>query len=1610
MRQADPRRSQHLNALLERAQERWPAAEAPLIKDFLSHYYAAVATEDFASAEIANLYGAALSHCSLGERRGPGKTAVNVYNPDPEQNGWESTHSVVQIVTDDRPFLVDSLSMAINELGVMIHLIIHPVLEVARNKRHKITDVGDQTAAHGEPEAWIHLEVDRQSNAKQLKALKTRINACLNDVEVAVNDWPAMQAQAKDALDGLRQHPAGANDEHWQEIEAFLEWLLDDHFTFLGYRCYDVHQRKGQIELTSVDETGLGLLRTEGNGAQASKSFQALPAALREQALDPDPLVLTKSSHRSTVHRRGYMDSVGIKRFNKKGKVIGEHRFLGLFTSGAYSRNPRIIPLLRRKLDAVLTRAGLRANSHAGKALAHILETYPRDELFQIDSDTLHHNAIGILQLQERQQVRLFLRYDRFGRFVSCLVYAPRDRYDTAVRQRMQAILTEAFDGAHSEFTVQLSEAVLARIHFIIHFSENADRQVDAAELEAQLAATTRSWPDDLAYALIEHCGEARGNQLHHRYGEAFSAAYREDTTPRNAAQDIERLESLPQHAGLVISLYRPLEAPKGSLRLKLYHAGESISLSEVLPVLEHMGVRVVDERPYAIRPRQDEPCWIHDFGLEHDPDLALDAGRLRDAFQQAFAAIWRGETDDDGFNRLILMAGLEWREIVILRAYAQYLRQAGTGYSQPYMEDTLAANPKIAAALVALFEQRLHPDKANEPSAKQTVSELETELDAVASLDEDRILRRILAAILATLRTNYYRVNEAGEARDFVSFKLQPDSIPGVPKPVPAYEIFISSPRVEGVHLRGGKVARGGLRWSDRREDYRTEILGLMKAQMVKNALIVPVGAKGGFVCKQLPRDRSEQPQEVLACYRLFISGLLDLTDNIVDAKVMPPPQVIRHDGDDPYLVVAADKGTATFSDEANALAEAYHFWLHDAFASGGSTGYDHKKMGITARGAWVAVQRHFRELGRDIQHEPFTAVGIGDMSGDVFGNGMLQSRSTRLVAAFDHRHIFIDPNPDAERSYAERERLFSLNRSSWDDYDAGVISEGGGIWPRSAKSIRLSANAQAALGINSERLTPIELISAILCAPVDLLWNGGIGTYIKAAQESHADVGDKGNDNLRVDAEALRCQVIGEGGNLGVTPLGRIAFALTGGKVNSDAIDNSGGVDCSDHEVNIKILMNGVVDDGDLTVKQRNRLLADMTDAVADHVLANNYRQTQGLSLMVERSAGQITEQTRYMRLLERAGRLDRAVEQLPDDETLAERQQQGLGLARPELSIVLAYAKIHSFEQLLESDLVDGEENLADLLSYFPQPLRERFSARIDCHPLRREIIATNLANHILNRMGATFLMRMTETTGASLAEVARAYLAARDIYALRTLWHQVDALDNQIDAAHQYQLLGALCELQERATLWLLRRQTGPIAAPADIASRHTAIETLERALPTLLSASDHARLQAKQDKHQAAGVPEALASHISRLPSLYLALDISEAAQNSMAKLEDAARVHFGAAEVLGLGGYRELLNTFTPADDWQARYRDGLLEALHDEQRHLTQTILAETPGDDPDQCLNAWAEQQAERIEPFRQTVEQVCAAAQPDTAMLGVVMQQLQQLATSPSAELSA
>ena len=1294
-----------VDAVLDMVRERVPVGQRASVECFARPYYAGTAAEDLEDRSMVDLYGAALSHFNFALQRHPGEPKVRVYNPVQPQHGWRSTHSIVEVVADDMPFLVDSVRMALNARALTTHLVIHPVMRVRRD------DAGVLTSPdHGEEsvEAVIHVEVDRQTEARVLDDIAGDIRSVLADARAAVEDWEPMQERLRAVLAELSSRPPPLDEAELARGRAFLEWVGDDHFTFLGYREYELLGEEGEERLRSVGGSGLGLLREAG--PRESKTFASLSPGIRRLAREPRLLVITKANARSTVHRPGYLDYIGVKRFDAEGRVVGERRFLGLYTSAAYNQVPRAIPLLREKVARVMERATYPPNSHAAKALLHILETFPRDLLFQVSDDELLETGLGILHLQERQRIRLFVHRDRIGRFVSCIVFVPRERFNTQVRLRIQNLLGEALGARDVDFTVQLSESVLARLYFVFRVPPAQAVAVDVAALEARLADYTRDWRDDLHEELLDHCGEELGVARFRRYGEAFSADYQASYSARVAVHDIDSMEGIGEAGdALAMSLYRPLEAAPDMLHFKLFRPEQPISLSDALPVLENMGLSVETGQPARIE-RADGSCmWMQDFGMRAGESLEIDIDRVREKFQEAFARIWQGDAENDGFNRLVLRSGLGWREIAVLRAYCKYLRQAGTTFSQEYMEAALAHNTSVAHALVGLFHARFDPCAAadREARGRALVEEIRGALDAVANLDEDRILRSFLALVRATLRTNFYQRDAQGRERPCIAFKLDPARIAELPEPRPKYEIFVYSPRVEGVHLRGGPVARGGIRWSDRREDFRTEVLGLVKAQIVKNSVIVPVGSKGGFVPKRLPAggDREAIQAEGIACYEIFICGLLDLTDNLAGGEVAPPAGTVRHDGDDPYLVVAADKGTATFSDIANRLSARYGFWLGDAFASGGSQGYDHKGMGITARGAWESVKRHFRELGTDVQSTDFSVVGIGDMGGDVFGNGMLLSEHIRLVGAFNHLHIFIDPDPEPASSHRERARLFALPRSSWADYDPELISAGGGVYPRSAKSIELSERAREALGIEAAALTPNELIRAMLKAPVELLWNGGIGTYVKASTERHAEVGDRANDALRVDASELRCKVIGEGGNLGCTQLGRVEFAGRGGRVNTDAIDNAGGVDCSDHEVNIKILLNDVVGAGDMTEKQRNLLLAEMTDEVAELVLRNNYLQTQALSLAGAQAHSLLEVHVRLIRALERSGDLDPAIEFLPDADEIEERASLGRGLSAPELSVLMAYVKITLFRTLLEAGLGGGRLRRAGAPALFP-----------------------------------------------------------------------------------------------------------------------------------------------------------------------------------------------------------------------------------------------------------------------------------------------------------------
>ncbi len=1631
------------------------------LASLLNQYYRHVPPEELLERDPQDVYGAAIAHYSLAGKRPQGRAIVRVYTPTVEEEGWSSGHTMIEIVTDDMPFLVDSVAAELTHENRAIHVVIHPQLVVRRTITGELVEVcadGDSPPADALIESWMHIEIDRESDPDAREEIQGELVRVLADVRDVVEDWQKMRAAALDIADSLETEPVPVPAAELAEARELLRWLASEHFTFIGYREYDlVTDDLGEEHMRTVPGTGLGISRPD---KLVSASFAQASAEVRAKIHEKRLVTITKASDRSSVHKRSYLDYIGIKKFDVAGQVAGERRFLGLLSSAAYAESVTRTPVVRRKVAEVLGESGLDAHSHDGRDLMEILETYPRDELFQISVRDLAPIVLSVLYLQERRKLRLYLRRDDYGRYLSALVYLPRDRFNTQVRLKMQDILLRELGGGSIDYTLRSTESALARLHFVVRMppGEELPRHIDDEHIEQLLTEATRQWDDDFADALVDQCGEEAAASMRERYLTTVPEAYRADFPARIAVADLRRIDALPATNGFAMNLYQPLgETVPGQRRFKIYRLGEAMSLSTLLPVLARLGMEVTDERPYAFTLPGGETAWVYDLGLRYDPALEPRLTESRHQFQDAFAAVVTGEAENDGFNQLVLRASLTWREAMLLRAYAKYLRQAGTTFSQNYIERTMRTNPTIVRLLVTLFETRLDPAAGvgadRDAEAAALVERITTELDAVASLDADRILRSLLRLVQATQRTNYFQPGPDGTPKSYVSFKLDPRAIPELPLPRPAYEIWVYSPRVEGVHLRFGKVARGGLRWSDRPEDFRTEVLGLVKAQMVKNTVIVPVGAKGGFVCKQPPdpSDREAWLAEGIDCYTTFIRGLLDITDNLVvrdgGQVVQPPDNVVRHDPDDTYLVVAADKGTATFSDIANGISAEYGFWLGDAFASGGSAGYDHKAMGITARGAWESVKRHFREvpsgtgqhfrevpsgtgqhfrevpsgtgqhgrevpsgtsepgreLGVDCQAEDFTVVGIGDMSGDVFGNGMLLSEHIRLVAAFDHRHIFLDPDPDAATSYAERRRLFELPRSSWADYDPALISAGGGVYPRTVKSIPISDPVRARLGIADgvSRLTPTELLRAVLTAPVDLLWNGGIGTYVKAASESNADVGDKSNDGIRVNGGDLRAKIVGEGGNLGLTQLGRIEYALAGGKVNTDAIDNSAGVDTSDHEVNIKILLDSVAAAGDLTGKQRNQLLGTMTDEVASLVLRDNYDQNVALATALMQAPSLLDVHSRYIRRMERDGKLDRRLEFLPSEKQIAERRQAGLGLTQPELAVLLAYTKINMTEDLLGSDLPEDPFLRGELHSYFPTPLRSAYAEQIERHPLRREIVVTGLVNELINNAGITSLFRLKEETGASPAELARAHTVATEVYDVASTWAAVEALDNRVWADVQCRMRLESRKLTERVTRWFLQNRRPPLDIEKQIGRFRHGVADVVAHLPKVLKGVDLARMEKTRDELIAGGVPEELAVSVAGMPTAFAALDICEVAADSGRGAIEVAGVYFDLADRVQLARLLDRILALPRTDRWKSLARAALRDDLYRAHAGLTRDVLACGDADAaPEQRFATWVERNQAVLERTSQTMDDITASDTWDLATLSVSLRVINNL----------
>ncbi|MDO9428837.1 MAG: NAD-glutamate dehydrogenase [Methylobacterium sp.] len=1535
---------------------------------------------------VADLALAARQH--LAAPRDPGAPCdLRLSDLTVDRDGRPRELTVVEVVNDNRPFLLDSALAELTGQGLTPLLVAHPILGVERDGDGALVRVvGETTAdAHGAfaRESFIHLHLDRLDAGEARDRVAAGLAAVFRDVARATDDHDAMAERLDVLARDYATGPASLPEAEMREAHAFLEWLRDGHFTLLGLREYDLTGGGHAV----VPEANLGVLRDPAvevlrRGRTLADDTPEIRAFLEE----PQALLVTKASIKSRVHRAAHLDYVGIKLFSRDGSLSGEVRLVGLFTAAAYTALAREVPYLRRKVAAVVARADLDPTSHAGRSLLNVLETYPRDDLFQIDLDRLYRFTLAIGSLAEGPRIRVLSRPDRFGRFVSLLVYVPKDRYDSQVRARIGLYLAKAYGGRFSASYPDFPEGPLARTHYIIGLPEDGAAERDPAALEAGIGALVRTWGDDLRLALSEAMPGRQARALAARYTDAFSAAYRENFAPAVAIGDIAVLEALSEARPRAVDIGRRDTDPAHQIRLKVFSRGASLSLSDRVPALENLGFRVINERTYRIR-TGDGPdaaqVWLHDMLLERATGAPIDRDRLEAPLEAALLAVAAGDAESDGYNRLVLEAELGWRDVALLRGLGRYLRQLRVRYGQDYLAATLSQHPAIATRIVALFHSRFDPAGQDHAAREAAIrAEIETALSDVTSLDEDRILRRFVNLVEAAVRTNFFQTRDDGGMRETIAFKFACSKVSGMPLPRPFFEIFVYAPRLEGVHLRYGYVARGGLRWSDRPEDFRTEILGLVKAQQVKNAVIVPVGAKGGFFPKRLPpaSDREAWLAEGTESYRVFIRTLLELTDNIVDDAIRPPADTVRHDSDDAYLVVAADKGTATFSDIANALSLERGHWLGDAFASGGSQGYDHKRMGITARGAWEAVKRHFREMDVDVQSDPVTVVGVGDMSGDVFGNGMLLSRSLRLVAAFDHRDIFLDPAPDPAASFAERRRLFDLGRSSWRDYDTALVSPGGGVFSRSLKTIPLSSEIQAVLGFERAEATPAEVMQAILKAPVDLLWFGGIGTYVRAGSETDEDAGDRANDAVRITGSVLRARVVGEGANLGLTQRGRIEAARAGVRLNTDAIDNSAGVNTSDVEVNIKIALMTPERDGRLDAPARNALLAAMTDEVAALVLRNNELQTLALSLALRRGMGETGFAVRTLQALEAEGRLDRTVEFLPDDAAIAERMRRGEGLTRPEYAVVLAYAKLSLYDAILASPVPNDPYFDRELQRYFPQALRTQFPDAVKGHRLRREIIATALSNIIVNRGGPSLVTRLVDETGADAATIAKAYAVTRDAFGLMELNLAIDKLAGAVPGQAQLDLYADVQDLLTGRIVWFIRNLDLSGSVAPLVARYREGIAAVMAALPDILSPEATGALDARQAELTGHGLPPDAARRLASLAALAAGPDIVRVAEDGGRPVAGIAATHFAIARHFRLDDLVAAARKVPVDDTFDRVALERAVSGISTAHRRLTAEVVADV-GDGPD-AVEAWIAARGPALTRIRTAVDAITAS----------------------------
>ncbi|WP_223788446.1 NAD-glutamate dehydrogenase [Marinicella meishanensis] len=1548
--------------------------------------------------------------------------------------------SQILLINDNIPFLVDSATMACAEFGLDIKLLSHPIIQIKGEDKQRVL-IEKPKKGETQAKSLIYIELKRIEDDAVVKQLQRYLARVFEQIRTAVADWQPMLQQMELVKDALGQL---GDDKVRASQQEFIDWLVDDNFTFLGYRKY---QRSHKM-LVAMPETGMGLL-SEQLEADANDASQ-LSVDEYQVAKQSDLVVITKVNVISKIHRKGNLDYVGFLETDAKGQVVAEHRFIGLFTSVATNTNSLKIPYINSKIKVLIKQFGFDDNSHSGKMLMHIIDTMPRDEVLQSNTKELFRAVYQALVIQEKITTQVTARQDKFNRFCSFMVHVPRDLFNTSIRHKIQALLAAAVGGVEVEYSVAIDESHYARLYVVIR-DMKAFNQDLLKTIKADIIEVVTTWEDRLAQALKERLGNDESVRLMNKFKGAFPVAYREDVSPWVASFDVENADKLAVGGGIEMSLYAPRIKRQGDFRFKIFRHQNTIPLSEVLPDLENLGLHVVSERPYEWTLGDDSNVWVQDFDLNLASGKGLELELVKTRFHEAFDKVVTGELESDALNKLIILGGLTWRQINFLRTLVKYLLQTGLPYSKDYIEKAMIQHPHISRWLIELFTIRFSPkldqvepkkvrayldafsekfaiqchhlsvelnqyqqdcvDKyirsrkfTRETMSDKVIKVIIALLDSVKSQDEDRILRHVVDIICAMLRTNFYQTDKQGKPPLAISIKINSSALSFLPKPVPFREIFVCSPDVEAIHLRMGKVARGGLRWSDRYEDFRTEVLGLMKAQNVKNSIIVPVGSKGGFVVKNLPNgSRDEVMAEVVRCYRIFIGSMLDITDNIKGKRIIPPKDVVRHDADDPYLVVAADKGTATFSDIANGISEARGFWLGDAFASGGSAGYDHKGMGITAKGAWESVKRHFRELGVDCQAEDFSVVGIGDMMGDVFGNGMLLSKHICLKAAFNHLHIFLDPNPDSASSWVERNRLFNLPRSSWEDYNQKLISKGGGIYSRFDKAIPISPEVKAWLKIREDELAPQELIHKLLLSEVDLIWNGGIGTYVKASSESHADAGDSANNALRVDGKQLKCKVFGEGGNLGVTQKGRIEFANNGGKINTDFIDNSAGVDCSDHEVNIKILLKSMMEDGHYDLQTRNKLLASMTNNVSELVLKNNYMQTQTLSFMAHLSSQRVGAKAHLIQVLEEKGLLDREIEFLPSDAELERRRKNNEGLSRPELCVLLSYAKLDLYDQVINSKLLDDPWLRRLMVHYFPKKLQKVDDKYLDNHRLKREIIGTILTSQVIDRMGATFVMRMEEDTGADVTAICQAFYIVVELFKLNELWHGIEAHDGQVQVADQIEAFVAIWKFLRQTVRWVLNNLGHQLNIEQQVAALNKGVQQFSKDFTKYINDPDKLALERGAKALVRQGFADVLSNRIAALPYLSGALDVVRVANEQEVTVKQAADMYFPLAKMLNLIWLQNMIEQLHVHNQWHVHARGGLRDDLSNYHAQLTASLLNRYGKQNSDQALQSWSQEFGQKVQNVKHMMASIRSEKNVDYPTIMVAINSLSHLVTA-------